>query len=68
VQLQVLTGSHVIFLPQVLELPNNRFTVFPIDLHLMKGLKKLNLANNALSLLPRKIDVMTNLETLDLSR
>jgi Leucine-rich repeat (LRR) protein len=51
-----------------LELPNNRFTVFPIELHLMKGLKKLNLANNSLSLLPRKIDVMTNLETLDLSR
>ncbi len=42
--------------------------MFPIELHLMKGLKKLNLANNSLSLLPRKIDVMTNLETLDLSR
>lgn len=53
---------------QVLELPNNRFTRFPIELHRMKGLKRLNLANNALALLPRKIDVMTNLEVLDLSR
>lgn len=53
---------------QVLELPNNRFTRFPIELHRMKGLKRLNLANNSLALLPRKIDVMTNLEVLDLSR
>lgn len=55
-------------LMQVLELPNNRFTKFPIELHLMKGLKTLNLANNALTLLPRKINVMTNLQNLNLSR
>lgn len=53
---------------QVLELPNNRFTKFPIELHQMKGLKKLNLANNALSLLPRRINCMTKLQSLDLSR
>jgi len=52
----------------VLELPNNRFTRFPIELHRMKGLKRLNLANNSLALLPRNIDVMTKLEFLDLRR
>ena len=52
----------------VLELPNNRFTRFPIELHQMKGLKTLNLANNIMALLPRNINLMTNLESLNLSR
>lgn len=60
----IATGAHM----QVLELPNNRFTRFPIELHRMKGLKRLNLANNSLALLPRNIDVMTSLEFLDLRR
>ncbi len=51
-------------------MPNNRFTLFPIELHAMKSLKKLNLYNNAISLLPRDINLICRLELdeLDLGK
>ena len=53
---------------EILDLRNNRFTRFPIELSSLRALKDLSLANNSIALLPRHIDMMSNLEALDLSR
>lgn len=53
---------------QVVEVPNNHFTRFPIELHAMKRLRILNLYNNAIALLPRSIHLMQSLEELNLGR
>lgn len=53
---------------QEIDVPNNHFTRFPIELHSMKSLKKLNLYNNSIALLPRDINLMQFLDELNLGR
>jgi len=51
-----------------LEIPNNMFVKFPIELSSMNNLKILNMCNNQLTLLGRDINSMTQLEVLNIGR
>ena len=51
-----------------LDLQNNRFTRFPIELAQCQKLQILNLRSNSITLLPKSINQMSILKDLDLSR